>query len=139
MKNHYGAAELHALYDATIYEFHDNPTLPFTAATWNTWSGYASKLLSTYPKNSLHNLSSLDPDTWEKEAHEIIKGGVYVGIKEGQPVPDAYVSKWKPIMEKQLVTGGYRLAALLKSLNVKPTPVVHLDLTDGNTSGLFLF
>ena len=41
---HYGAKELHAVWDKVMYEFHTNPKLPYTPTDWTTWGGYASKL-----------------------------------------------------------------------------------------------
>jgi hypothetical protein len=40
------------------------------------------------------------------------------GIKENSSLPENYVEESNAIAEKQVVIGGYRLAYLLKSLNL---------------------
>ena len=37
LPSHYGANELHAVWDSVIYEFHDNPNLPFSDNDWTAW------------------------------------------------------------------------------------------------------
>lgn len=39
-----------------------------------------------------------------------------IGIKEGDKLPDDYVSKNNALAEKQIVLAGYRLAYMIESL-----------------------
>ena len=87
LPNHYGAPELHAVWDKVIYEFHTNPALPFTQESWNTWGGYANDLVARHPLSSLANTQDLDPDTWHAEAFKIASTVAYKGIKENEALP----------------------------------------------------
>ena len=119
-KGHYGASELHAVWDAVVYEYHTNPKLPFSESDWDLFGTYAKKLTGDHPISSLPDVTNLDPNDWEKESFEIASTFVYKGIVEGKtdPLPAAYVTEGQLIAEKRIVTAGHRLANLLKSLKL---------------------
>jgi len=56
---HYDVDELHALWDATIYEYHDSIKLPFVDATWKDIGNDSSSLYNMY------KFSSADIQTWD--------------------------------------------------------------------------
>ena len=55
---------------------------------------------------------------WALDDFKITVGFLYYNIKENEMLPDAYIQEGVKIAEKQIVTGGLRLANLLKSLNL---------------------
>lgn len=61
---------------------------------------------------------NLDPKSWTEESYKLASTAVYKGIKENSSLPENYVEESNAIAEKQVVIGGYRLAYLLKSLNL---------------------
>ena len=117
LPSHYGAKELHAVWDKVVYEFSKNPKLPFDTEGWSTQGDQADKLIADHPVSSLgYDVTNLDYNQWEKESFEIASTFVYKGIKEGEKLSDDYVSQGLKYAEKRIVTAGYRLANLLKSL-----------------------
>ena len=64
VKFHYGANELHAVWDATGYEFHVNPKQPFTSSTWDDQGAKAAKLVKDHAVSSLPSTTDLDPYHW---------------------------------------------------------------------------
>lgn len=116
--NHYGASNLHAVWDAVVYEFHVNPHLPFSDEDWNMFSITTNKLKEKHPLNTLPDTTNLNPNDWEQESFQIASNIVYEGISENTVLPQDYIDQTLPIAERQIVTAGYRLANLLKSINL---------------------
>lgn len=123
LPSHYSLKELHAVWDRVLYEFKTNPHLPFDAAGFATFDDEVSKLLEDHPLSSLPDTTNLDPNTWEDESFAVVTAFAYKGIKEGEKLPDSYVSEGQKYAETRLVTAGYRLANMLKSLKINPPSV----------------
>ena len=113
---HIKVKNLHSVWDKVVYEFHTNPKLPFTADAWTLQETQVEKLLKDHPVSSLNDVKNLDPFQWQKETFEIASTFAYINIKEGEALPEEYITKGVQLAEKQIVTAGYRLANLLKSL-----------------------
>ena len=56
-----------------------------------------------------------EPADWAKETHEICKE-IYASSPEGTKIEYDYIFKYTPVIEQQLVRGGYRLARLLNEI-----------------------
>ena len=56
-----------------------------------------------------------EPQDWLKETHAICVG-IYEDSPEGTKISYDYVDKYTPVIEQQLVRGGYRLARLLNEI-----------------------
>jgi hypothetical protein len=113
LPSHYGAKELHAVWDKVMYEFHVIAKLPFSEDTFQTFDESVSSLMSKWPVSKLADVTDLQPEHWENESFQIVQDFTYVGIKEGEALPDSYVAKGTPILERQIVTAGHRLANIL--------------------------
>ena len=66
------------------------------------------------PKQPKYILAAL-PQDWLKETHAICVG-IYEDSPEGTKISYDYVDKYTPVIEQQLVRGGYRLARLLNEI-----------------------
>ena len=55
---------------------------------------------------------------WANDSFEISESFVYKDITENATLPDDYIAQGQKLAEEQIVKGGYRLAATLKSLNL---------------------
>ena len=75
--------------------------------------------MAKHPVNTLADVTNLDPHVWAAESYKITQEFVYLGIQEGVALPSDYVAKGVVYAEKQIVTAGYRLANLLKTLQFK--------------------
>jgi hypothetical protein len=118
LPGHYSCNELHCVWDRVVYEFKKNVASPFTSDSYNTFTNTVSTVMKRHPVSSLDAVSNLDPDQWQKESFAIAKSFVYNGVQEGVALNADYVSQGKIIAEKRLVQAGYRLARVLKSLNL---------------------
>ena len=74
--------------------------------------------MAANPKNSIPNIDSLDPNDWSKESFEISASFVYDGVKENEKVPQEYIDAAVPIAERRIATGGYRLANVLRNMDL---------------------
>ena len=111
-----GANELHAVWDSVSYEWTGYPKLPFSDADWNQYGEWAARLVSEYPVSD-DVAQNMDVVSWADESFKISEDFVYAGIKEGEALPDEYVSKCRTTAERQITIGGHRLANFLKSLD----------------------
>jgi hypothetical protein len=60
-----------------------------------------------------HPAAAGNPRTWLVEAHALVEPYAYAGITQGQPVPEAYIQRALPIVSRQLLYAGIRLARLV--------------------------
>jgi len=125
LPNHYGASNLHAVWDKVMYEFKYYPKLPFNDKDWDTNGAKAAEYMDEF-KIPLKTLEETDPVEWAKEAHEIVKDFVYVGITENEELPDKYKAEAMKIAKRQIVIAGQRLYRALKALDLD-------QWTDGTT------
>ena len=110
--------ELHQVWDSILFEYEGYQDLPFSASDWTNITARAAGLMKKYPvSDSIAN--DLDPNHWAADSYKITTEFVYTGVKENEPVPQSYVTKGRQYAETQIVHGGYRLANLLISLNLR--------------------
>jgi len=114
-----GAKNLHAVWDSVAYEFTGYGDLPFTTATWATNGADAKRLAEQYPIGA--EGQDLNPNDWANDSFKIADTFVYANIKEGEALPEDYVTEARKITERQIVLGGTRLANLLMSLKLSDT------------------
>lgn len=53
---------------------------------------------------------------WAQDAFQIGADNAWKSIEAGQAVSTSYIAKVKPLTERQIVLGGYRLAYLITQL-----------------------
>lgn len=117
LPNHYGAKNLHSVWDKVLYEFKYYPKLPFSEKDWDALGETAAGYVKKY-KISQKVKDILDPEVWTEECFEITSSFVYEGIKEDEELPQKYIDEGKVIAEKQLVIAGHRLYNILSGLNL---------------------
>ena len=118
---HYTASNLHAVWDSTVYKYHTNPKLPFSDADWETWSQIAREMVDRHPVDTLLDVKDLNPEHWQNDAFKLAVNFVYKGIKENDDplyMPE-YKDQGQIFAERMLVTAGYRMANLLKTLDLR--------------------
>ena len=71
--------------------------------------------LPELPKAEIKKIQQGNVYNWVKETHEITRD-VYKGAKTGENLKYRYSYKYWPIVERQLLVGGVRLAGLLNDL-----------------------
>lgn len=74
-------------------------------------------MVQAHPINATQ-AANLDSRAWASDAFDLSTAFVYAGVVENGALSDAYVKEGRAIAEKQVVLAGYRLANLLKSLNL---------------------
>ena len=122
-----GLNELHGVWDRVVYAWSKNPAIPFTSSTWSDFDSKVSQLMGKYSKSSLGNVSDLNSQHWQDESFDIASHFAYLGLQQGQALPDYYVSQGQAYAEKQLLKAGYRLANLLKSMNLSTYSLQNLS------------
>lgn len=118
LTSHYNCKELHCVWDRVVYEFKTNQATPFDSSSYTSFTNMVKALMNRHPVSSLDNVNNLDPNTWQAESFAMTKSFVYNGVHENSLLPSSYVTDGVKLAEKRLVTAGYRLAHLLKSLNI---------------------
>jgi hypothetical protein len=109
---------LHSVWDKVLYEFPKNPRIPFKADTLAEFDDAVLRLMIRQPVESIGDIHNLDPKSWLQESYKIASEFAYKDIKENEPLSEEYITKGRDIAEKQLVLAGYRLAELLKTLDL---------------------
>lgn len=122
------AKNLHAVWDSVLYEYSTDQTLPFSASGWASNGQAAADLVKKYPLSTLADTTNLNPIHWADETFKVAESFVYANIHESTTLPADYVSKGLEIAEKQIVTAGYRLANLMKTLKMSPSSLDELFL-----------
>lgn len=74
--------------------------------------------MAANPASGIPNIDSLDPDVWSKESFDISASVVYKGVKENEKIPQEYIDAMLPVAERRIATGGYRLANVLKNMDL---------------------
>lgn len=116
LKNHYGANELHAVWDNVIYNYHKNPVRPFTKDTWADFGALATDLVGQYSFSS-SDMHTTDFDKFAAESYDIALH-VYDGLKEGKTevVPASYISKYSDVAKKRVVLAAHRLVYAIEKI-----------------------
>lgn len=84
VKSHYGAKNLHSVWDKVVYHDHKNMKLPLSDDDWTKLGAEAARITNLYGNAALEKQSEdLVSQDWLKEDIEITKKWVYTDIKEG--------------------------------------------------------
>lgn len=78
LPNHYSANELHAVWDAVLYEFHVNDKLPYDEAGWNKLTASVDKLASRFTI-APSEYATYDVDAWAEETFQTGAKNAYKG------------------------------------------------------------
>eukprot|EP00356_Strombidium_inclinatum_P009970 CAMPEP_0170487786 /NCGR_PEP_ID=MMETSP0208-20121228/6524_1 /TAXON_ID=197538 /ORGANISM="Strombidium inclinatum, Strain S3" /LENGTH=178 /DNA_ID=CAMNT_0010762181 /DNA_START=375 /DNA_END=907 /DNA_ORIENTATION=+ len=109
--NHYDAAELHAVWDEDIYNYHASLKRPFDDDGWAALEELSTALDSSVSLTGGEVLLS-DFNSIATESNERGSKVAYKGIKSSAstPLPDSYLKSVTPVASKQMVLAGHRLA-----------------------------
>lgn len=106
---------LHSLWDSVIYEFQSYYTLPFSDSDWSKIESNVKTLTSKYQISS-SEYQNTNYMKWATDAYNIGAQNAWEGISENTVVSTSYINRVKPLAERQIVLGGYRLAYLIQQL-----------------------
>lgn len=92
-KSHYGAKELHAVWDEVIYANHKSIKRPFTSTTWADFGDMSTELLDGVTVTTSET-NTIDYKKFASESYKIAVH-VYDNINESKddPLPSAYTTK----------------------------------------------
>jgi hypothetical protein len=112
---------LHAFWDAAAGEFGtESPRRPLDEAARARIRQQAEGLLKEHPAATLAGARELDPHAWVAESNGLARQFVYAGIKEGEAPSPEYTDRARKLSRQRIALAGYRLAAVLNSLLVRP-------------------
>jgi nuclease S1 len=96
--------ELHSVWDTCLVVEIESGATPedFADALRGT--------LTTYKGHVAATGSIMD---WAKESHDLASSRVYDGLSKGEDLEDSYISKASPVVQRQLLNAGVRLAKVL--------------------------
>ena len=114
VKNHYSANELHAVWDNVIYTYHTSIKKPFTSDSFSSFQEIAKDLMNSFSFTK-QEIETTDFQKFRDESYEIATTA-YEGLKEGDVLPDSYVSKFSEIAKKRAALAGYRLAYIIEQI-----------------------
>ena len=104
---------LHNMWDKTLGHFKDLKA-PLEDKHWGMLNEYCKNLMAANGRDKfVKEFEKKTAGTWITEAHQLEKEYAYKDITQDKPVPQAYIDRAKPVIEKQLVLGGYRLTNYL--------------------------
>ena len=104
---------LHAYWDKTLGVF-KSIDAPFAEKQWIQLNQYCDTLISKFPRSALEeNLKKKNTGMWIAESFSLEKEYAYTGIVQDKAIPQEYLDRARPIVEKQLALGGYRLADMI--------------------------
>ncbi len=96
--------DLHTVWDSRLVEaVHD-----WSHTEW-------AEELDTRNAEDITSLQAGTPRDWGRESYEIARE-VYRATPQGTDISYAYVMKWTPVVERQFLRGGLRLASLLNEI-----------------------
>lgn len=121
--------DLHTYWDKTLSLYTDTRA-PLEGKHWQVITQIADDLMAKHSRESLaKELSDSSVSNWIKAGKSLAQEYAYKGIEEGGEVTEAYRTRAKPIIDKQLVLGGYRLADMIldtyKSLSLADAFGIH--------------
>ena len=87
--------------------------LPEAAHNWSytEWKEQIDRLTD----EEKAGITAGEPADWAKETHETCKE-IYASSPEGTKIEYDYIFKYTPVIEKQFLRGGHRLARLLNEI-----------------------
>jgi hypothetical protein len=100
-----GDTNLHSTWDSKLVE---------SAHKWS-YTEWADNIDRVSPQTEAEILNGGSPREWGKETYEISKK-VYDSTPEGTNVSYDYIAEWSPVIERQLLSAGLRLADLLNGI-----------------------
>ena len=110
-----GAYDLHTFWDKTLKIYKD-VRAPITEKNMEYLEKVAKELKAKYTRKVLQaRLAIKSPVNWSRESREFAMKA-YKGLVKGKKIPEDYVKQMTPIVNEQLVIGGYRLADLIKEI-----------------------
>ena len=97
-------SNLHSIWDSSLIE---------AAHKW----GYTEwrNQIDIYSKKENEAIQAGTPTQWVEEAHDISKD-IYENTPAGARISYDYIAKYSPVIEKQLLHGGLRLARILNEI-----------------------
>ena len=97
-------SNLHAVWDSS---------LPEAAHKWSytEWQNQLDRLT----EEEVARIQSGTPLDWFEESNAICRE-IYVATPEGSDLSYDYIAKYAPVIERQLLRGGHRLAGLLNEI-----------------------
>ena len=97
-------SNLHAVWDSS---------LPEAAHKWSytEWQNQLDRLT----EEEVARIQSGTPFDWFEESNAICRE-IYVATPEGSDLSYDYIAKYAPVIERQLLRGGHRLAGLLNEI-----------------------
>ncbi len=98
-------ANLHGVWDSRILE---------NGHKWS-YTEWQQQIDRATPEETAEILSLNNADKWAEESHEITKE-IYATTPVGTNIEYNYIANWTPVIEKQLLKGGLRLADLLNTV-----------------------
>jgi len=108
---------LHKLWDWALGTIGDDCPRPLSGDCWNEIGGYAKEIMKENSREKLANLlSDPNPSDWALFSFHNAVDNVYKDMVEGGSPSLAYMLRGRPIAQRQLALGGYRLADMLRSL-----------------------
>ena len=115
------ARSLHFYWDAAAGLFGaESPKRPLDDAARARVRQYAEDLMRRYPAERQAAWRDTDPHTWVVESNRIARQFSYVRVREGEAPSRAYAEEAQRISGERIALAGYRLAAVLNDVLVRP-------------------
>lgn len=106
-------SKLHTYWDKTL-GFYSEVKAPLSDGHFTKVREAAEQLMSKYPRKDLADDLKIElVSKWIEKGKNLAKDFAYKGIEEGGEATEAYRQAAKPVIERQLILGGYRLADLI--------------------------
>lgn len=99
------SANLHGVWDSR---------LPESAHKWS-YTEWQQQIDRATPSETAEILAEAYPEHWAEETYEICKN-VYASTPVNTNITYDYIAEWTPVIEKQFLRGGLRLADMLNTL-----------------------
>lgn len=118
------ARSLHFFWDAAGGRFgYDSPKRPRGVLDDETRARlrqYADELMRQFPPEREPAWQNTDPHAWVVESNQIARTFAYVRTKEGETPSAEYVREAQRVSGERIALAGYRLAAVLNEILVRP-------------------
>lgn len=99
------ATNLHRIWDSSLID---------AAHAWSALE-WAQNIDYTMSKQERRQLQAGTPDEWIEQS-VALAASIYAGTPQDRTLSYDYVNEWSPVVESQLLKGGYRLARVLNEL-----------------------
>jgi len=114
-KYHYGADELHAVWDILMYSQHVSITRPINETYWPTFQANTIEMANNGQEavKDTNEYENINVFLWSDESYRIAITK-YDGIEVDQPVPQSYQDENLQVCWDRITLGAYRLAHLIE-------------------------